>query len=86
MEHMAGPITLGRSGGCWEGPGGLLGGSMHVEDTAFRVLQLQPAWGQSRRIVAEQRSCAAQAAGRALCTDYRHCKRNHTAMLVEVQE
>ena len=39
---------------------------MHVEDTAFRVLQLQPAWGQSRCVVAEQRSCAAQAAGRAL--------------------
>ena len=72
MHDMAKLITLGRSGGGGEGPNGLLGGSVHVEDTALGVLQLQPARGQSRGVVAEQRPCAADAAGRTLCARQKH--------------
>ena len=45
MVWMAELVTLGRSGGGGEGPGGLLGGSMHEEEAALRVLHLQPARG-----------------------------------------
>lgn len=67
------PHSIGAragSGGGGEGPGGLLGGSVHVEGAALRVLQLQPAWRQRGRLLAEQGSCTAEAASRALCTDH----------------
>ena len=43
---------------------------MHVEGAALRILQLQPAWRQRGRLLAEQGSCTAEAASRALCTDH----------------
>ncbi len=59
--------TYVSSGGGGECPGGLLGSSVHEEGAAFGVLQLQPAGGQLWYLMAEQRPCAAQAAGWAAC-------------------